>query len=294
MFLIKCGSLISGKEICSLPNPEAMIRNKLRTFFFASLRAALTLEAAIVLPVFLFVMIAALQYCAVMETAVQFGTALTDTGKTMAVAAYLKKYGGDAGQAAEIAVTALSAAYAQSQVVSQTGDTSAVKNINMLQSSFLKEDDMIDLVLSYQIRSPIGLVSLPGRFFLQRARVRAWTGRIISEEETDENDSATEYVYVTETGSVYHTDPECTYLKLSVHAVDAGELDSLRNNSGAKYYSCELCGGQITGGTVYITNEGTRYHSSLSCSGLKRTVRQVALDELGDMRACSKCGQLHG
>lgn len=261
-------------------------------FFFAPLRGTLTVEAAVVLPLFLMVMIAVLQFGSVMGTASKFGTALSDTGKTMAVAAYVTKYGGDTKSAPGIAAVALSEAYAQGKVMSQAGDTSMVKNANMLLSSFLKEDETIDLVLTYQLRSPFGAVKLPGNFFLQRARVRAWTGRTLPEAEgTDEEETAGEYVYVTETGTVYHEDPDCTHLKLSIRLVDSGSLETLRNSSGGKYHACEKCGDASPQGMVYITNEGNRYHSSLSCSGLKRTVRQVSRDDIGNLRACSKCGK---
>lgn len=264
----------------------------IRTFLFAPLRATLTVEAAVVLPLFLFAMIAALQYGAVMETAARFGASLTETGKQMATAAYVTRFGGDLGEAPEIAVKALSATYAKQRLVSQAKDVSAVKRVNLLLSSFLEEDDTIDLVLTYQIRSPIGMIKLPGSFFLQRARVRAWTGRENGGGEgTEGGDGDGTYVYVTETGSVYHDDPNCTHLKLSIREVDEAELAGLRNNGGGKYHSCEKCGGASADGKVFITNEGDRYHSSLSCSGLKRTVRQVSKEELGDMRACSKCGK---
>ncbi|MCD7819835.1 MAG: hypothetical protein LUH07_12430 [Lachnospiraceae bacterium] len=226
-----------------------------------------------------------------METAVQFGTALSETGKTMAAAAYAATYTGEIGNGAEIAVNALSLAYAQSSVTNQTGDTSAVKNLNMVLSSLMQEDEMIDLVLTYQIRSPFGIVNLPGSFFIQRASVRAWVGRSEEQEseENEEGETEEELVYVTASGTVYHVDSECTYLKLSIQTVDADALDSLRNNSGEIYHACELCGSD-SGSTVYITKEGNRYHSSLSCSGLKRTVTQVKLSEVGDMHVCSKCG----
>lgn len=262
-------------------------------FFFAPLNGTLTVEAALVLPLFLFVMISVMQYGAVMETAVKFGTSLAETGKTMATAAYVTEYGGNTEEIPDIVTGALSAAYAQGQVKAQAGDTSAVKNINLLQSSILQEDDMIDLVLTYQIKSPISLVKLPGTFFLQRARVRAWTGRSAQVDGSAEEEASDEdYVYVTATGSVYHEDPDCTHLKLSIRAVDAGTLETLRNNNGGIYHDCEICGGANGSGTVYVTNEGNRCHNSLSCSGLKRTVRQVARAELGNMRACSKCGKL--
>lgn len=261
-------------------------------FLFASLRATLTVEAAVVLPLFLLAMIAALQYAVVMETAVRFGASLSETGKQMATAAYAERFGGDLGEVPELAITALSATYAKQRLISQAKDTSAVKKVNLLLSSFLQEDDTIDLVLTYQIRSPVALIRLPGSFFLQRARVRAWTGRNTGGDKGAEGeDSDGEYVYVTETGSVYHDDPNCTHLKRSIREVDKSELDGMRNSSGGKYHDCERCGGAAVDGKVYITSDGDRCHSSLSCSGLKRTVRQVLKEEIGDMRACSKCGK---
>ncbi len=261
-----------------------------KTLFFVPMRASLTVEAALILPLFLFCMIAALQYCRVMETAVQFGTAMSETGETLAAAAYVTTWNGDSGTDASYAASILSLVYAQSAVTERTEDTSTVKNINMALSSLMQEDEMIDLVLTYQIRTPVSAVSLPGTFFIQRASVRAWVGRT---EEDAEGEGETEdddpYVYVTETGTVYHLDADCSYLKLSVFTIAADTLSSLRNESGGKYYACELCGAEA-GSIVYATMDGTRYHSTLSCSALKRTVTQVKLSEVGSRHACSRCG----
>lgn len=260
--------------------------------FFAPLQGALTVEAALVLPLFLFCMISAMQYCRVMDTAVRLAGGLTDAGKQMAAAAYLYEYPEDAGQSPGIAVSALSSAWAHNHVMNMAGNTPEIKNANMAMSSFLSDGQMIDLVMTYQIRQPFQIIKLPGYFFLQRANVRAWTGRSTGQngksgEET--NETGGEIVYVTETGSVYHEDSECTYLKLSIKEVDRDILGDLRNNGGGKYYACERCGGD-GGSSVYITNEGDRYHSSLTCSGLKRTVHEVTREEVGHMKACSKCG----
>lgn len=265
------------------------------TSFFASLSGTLTVEAAVVLPVFLFVMVTVMQYGAVMETAVKFGASLSETGKVIATSAYVSKYGGNTEEVPMVAAGALSAVYAHSKVLSQAGDTSAVRNTNMLLSSFLKEDEAIDLILTYQIRSPVSLVKLPGNFFIQRARIRAWTGRTPPDEtgSKDEDGTEDETVYVTATGTVYHEDPDCTHLNLSIREVDASALGMLRNNNGGIYHKCERCGGLSENGRVYITKEGDRYHNSLECSGLKRTVRQVSREEVGDMQCCSKCGKTH-
>jgi uncharacterized CHY-type Zn-finger protein len=265
--------------------------HQVRAFFFAPLRGALTVEASLVLPIFLFCMIAALQYCQVMETSVKLAASLCETGKEMATAAYLYEYPEDGEHAPGTITTVLSDIWAQNQVLKAAGDTSCIKNANMALSSFLKENEMIDLVLTYQIKSPIQIVKLPGNFFLQRASVRAWTGRLAADENDSENGSGErKTVYVTETGSVYHENLECTYLKLSIREVDSDELGALRNRSGEKYYACEHCGDGTMGSSVYITNEGNRYHNSLSCSGLKRTVTEIIRADAKNMKPCSKCG----
>ena len=278
------------RKVETIP-PESLMNRNIRAFFFAPLRASLTVEAALVLPLFLFCMIAVLQYGVVMGTAVKFGTALSETGIKMAVSAYVSKYGGDTGEVTEWIAGALSAAYAQHEVMEKAGDTSAVRNANMLLSSFLQEDEMIDLALTYQVNTPVGIFSLPGTFFIQRAQVRAWTGRVPpdSSSGTEDSEESAEMVYVTATGTVYHTDADCTHLKLSIQSVWASQLSTYRNNSGGIYHACEKCGTEA-GSVVYITKEGNRYHSSLECSGLKRTVRQITMEEAGEMRACSKCG----
>ncbi len=278
------------EKILSPPIIFSVFRD-IRAFLFAPLRGAMTVEAALVLPLFLFLMIGALQYGNAMEAAVKFGTAMSETGKSMAAAAYASRYGGSSEGISHAAGSVLSAVYAKRAVVSKAGSASSVKNVNMALSSFLDGDEMIDLVLTYQIKSPMGLVKLPGNFFLQRARVRAWTGRVTGGESGKEEgqESGDDLVYVTATGSVYHEDPDCTHLKLSIRQVDYEALETLRNNGGGKYHACEKCGPSAQG-TVYITNEGDRYHSSLSCGGLKRTVTEVHRDEC-ELRACSKCGK---
>lgn len=117
----------------------------------------MTVEAALVLPLFLFCMTALIQYGSVMGTAVQIGTALTETGKSMATAAYAMKYGGE-GSAPGLGVSALSAGYAHHKVIGRAGNTDRIKNVNMALSSFLQEEEQIDLVMTYQIKTPVAVI----------------------------------------------------------------------------------------------------------------------------------------
>ncbi len=127
-----------------------------------------------------------------------------------------------------------------------------------------------------------------------RARVHSWTGR--DESENDGSGSGMEdMVYVTDNRSVYHVSPECTHLDLSVHKVSASEAGRMRNTDGARYHACERCvGSGQTAGSVYITDDGDRYHNSRDCGGLTRTVYLVERSSVGSLPVCSRCGARHG
>lgn len=142
-----------------------------------------------------------------------------------------------------------------------------------------------ELVAAYEVRLPIPIFGVPPIKCREHLRIKAWTGyeKQPFGVETDKT------VYVTETGIVYHKNYQCTYLDLSIHVASQADIETLRNESGGKYYPCEQCKG--TGNTVYITDTGNRYHSSLSCRGLKRTVYAIPLSEAAGKGACSRCGQ---
>ena len=98
-------------------------------------------------------------------------------------------------------------------------------------------------------------------------------------------------VYITEDSRVYHRNRNCSHIMLSIRETTSGEVTSLRNNSGGKYKPCESCHSSLSDERLYITTDGDRYHNSITCSGLKRTVRAVRLSEVGDRRPCSRCGR---
>ena len=71
---------------------------------------------------------------------------------------------------------------------------------------------------------PEGVAS---RTIICTASVHSWNGR--SEEESYEGAaSSSEYVYVTDNESVYHTSAGCTHLDLSIHAAPGSAVQSMK------------------------------------------------------------------
>lgn len=269
--------------------PKCGESGRKRASFFASLRAGLTVEAAIAVPLFILCMLGMLHYIRVMETAVRFSNALCQTAEQMAVTAYAAREGTPGAQLPG----GLSVLYARSRVMKLAGNTSAVQNVNFFMSSIGEEDELINLTAAYRVRPFAGGVQIPWLFFIQKGCVRAWTGRSGSDGKgTGGGETSGNQVYVTEHGSVYHTDSSCSHIRLSIRQVKKNALGTMRNSNGGKYHACELCG-KAAGSNVYITKDGDRYHSSLQCSGLKRTVKSVSEDDVKDMRPCSKCAAGH-
>ena len=115
---------------------------------------------------------------------------------------------------------------------------------------------------------------------------------ITEEPKEGEEGEAKQMVWVTENGSVYHTDSSCSHINLSIQVSSPGALAWKRNQDGEKYKECEQCvGNGAAGAEVYYTKYGNRYHNSLSCKGLKRKVKLVALEQTDGLPQCSKCAK---
>lgn len=151
----------------------------------------------------------------------------------------------------------------------------------------LLRDDLVQVVWPARVQPVIPILGYPGTTIVSCCYMRAWTGYDV-ERRAGQGGGEEVYVYLTDRGSVYHMARNCTYLTLSIEIAGRDEVEGLRNESGGKYYACEKCGGGS--GIVYITAEGSSFHSTIECSGLKRTVRCVPLSEAGGRGPCSRCG----
>lgn len=157
------------------------------------------------------------------------------------------------------------------------------------ESSILQDGHWIRLTVTYRIRLPMAALGLTSYEVTQTTCRYAWLGD--KEPQKKQEESREQTVYVTNDSQVYHLSLSCTYLNLSVRSISPSQLDSLRNDSGARYYACELCRPDMGASVVYITGSGTRYHGDRECGAITRNVTGIPISQVGDRRPCSRCGQ---
>lgn len=260
-------------------------------------KGSMTLEAAFVLPFFLFAVINILFAVNIIGTQSRINAALHQVGNKMAFAGYVYEKTAGSVLPDSLAGVALTSLYARGQILEYTGreylEQSCVVDgaggISLAGSSVMGEGDLIDLQVSYRVKPFSSLMGFQGFTMRQRYYGKAWTGYDVTRFVSDSREEDP-MVYITKTGIVYHLDRNCTYLNPSVESVLVSAVADLRNQSGSKYRPCEICDGDRARGQVYITSQGSSYHSKIQCPGLKRTIYTVPLSQVEGRGACSKCG----
>ncbi len=261
---------------------------KLRTRFSSkrvsqsALKASLTVETAFVLPFFLFAFLQLLSLLDIFRFHAQLEAVLHQTAREMAVYAHAKEE-----------VTSLSGVYVRSRILAQigTGTDYPIKNGSAgisLTDSRIPDKDCIVLTAVYETRPLFDDLGFSSFQATANCVVRAFTGydaeSALKEREADE-----EIVYITEKGKVYHRDYHCSSLSVSLSCVEKKQVGAMRNYDGERYLACPYCG-KRTEGNVYITGYGNRYHSTILCHELKRSVMAVPISRVGGRRACARCG----
>ena len=122
---------------------------------------------------------------------------------------------------------------------------------------------------------------------LVSCRARKWTGYDVMKAPVDNEEK--EWVYITPSGNAYHKNPNCSYLNPQIYSAVTASIGEYRNASGERYRQCESCKDITLTGICFYTEYGNRYHSTLKCSGLKRTIYSVMLSEVEGRHLCGKC-----
>lgn len=246
---------------------------------------SMTLEMVVVLPLFVSFMVFFLFLFRILLVQECMEETLVYTARTLAVTCFAESPEEQKTQAV---------LFAEAQLVFRKGLKESgcpsdliqggAAGISLLSSEFTGDD--IILRAAYEIRLPCVLLGSYRFHFVQCAQSRKWIGN----QSLEKNDHLDEqWVYITPHGAAYHCSRTCSYLDLSIHAIRRQTLYIQRNAQGEIYHKCEKCGVSGTD-MVYVTDYGTRYHGSLACSGLKRTIYMVKRSQVGGRKECSKCG----
>ncbi len=272
-----------------------------RVFSITSHTGSVTLEAALVLPLVLWFLLAILQIYCLYTARIKVENAMMEMGRELGRNWYVRERSEELGktwlnllenedrqelgQVLEGAVTDL---YLTGRLQGKTGSalwsSQAVKGTMTMAGSVVNEEaQFMDLQTDYQWKISI-LPGLKQTFYQKQWQRHAlWLGKSLSSHQV--------IVYITPNGTVYHMKQDCTYLTNRIQKVAASDIENRRNQKGAKYEACSLCrGGILSGIYVYITEEGTRFHMDMSCSALKRSVIAISKDKVAGLKRCSRCG----
>lgn len=273
--------------------------DKRMSSFVSFQKASMTVEAAIAVPIFLFVVVNLLYSLDIIRLYSNVEMAMHQTGRQMAMYAYAydQIIDQDTGILSMVGDMAFHEVYLKNKILKEVDPeylehspmVNGKRGISFSKTSYM-EEDLIDLVAEYKVQSAISVMGFSKISLMNRCRMRAWTG-YDNTRKSDGTPGDDSYVYITQTGTVYHTNGNCTHLDLEIEATNTEEVASLRNASGGKYKPCELCGNDNEHDTVFITEQGDRYHKSMVCSGLKRTIYIILLSETGGRRLCERCGK---
>lgn len=237
---------------------------------------SITLETAMAAPIFFFGILCCIYLFEIMATRTVLKSALHSAGKEIV------KEAGIYGSTYAI----LMPDRLERKVVESVGQERLAKSliaggaagIDCRRSRCYGSTTIMELSVRYRIRIPVPMFSLSLPEQEERIRVKGWSGYegngFIGGDE--------EIVYITATGLVYHKDPECTHLDLSIRAVE-------KQIGTSSYEPCRRCSGRPLGEMVYITDTGDCYHTTLACSGLKRSVYAVKKSEVYGRGGCTRC-----
>ena len=271
-------------------NRKKSIVQKRRAFLFSSpgYRGSMTVEASMVLPIFIFFMMTLLMGIEYVRLQSNIFAGLVN-----ADAAHRQQ------QIQRVMLDQEMLTSFEDGVVQQYLDGQEMaglclmNDISVINNCDVRGNGRIQLEVQYRVKPfiywlPIGNNEGGGLSFQDELFTHDFNGyRGPIEGEVSE---AEEIVFITEKGSRYHSDIECTSLRITVQTVHSSQISGIRNQSGGRYYPCERCRPSGTG-VFFITKDGDRYHSGTDCSSLKRTVSAVSVDEAIQMgrTACRKC-----
>lgn len=242
-------------------------------------KGSLTVEASLVVPIFFFVMLCLVGLLEMTAIQIAVKGSVYNAARELAKEVY--------------AVPVITSFEIEQKIVQQIGKerlersmmVNGAEGLDCSGSIYNWKTGEINLTVQYRLQVPIFMIEVPVVSCKEFIKVKGWTGQDGGLYQGQNR----ELVYVAEHGSVYHKDPYCSYLNPSVRSIGASTIGDVRNDSGGKYYPCEICGEEVHTGIFYVTSYGERYHTSINCNKIQRNYYAIPIEEATGLGGCSKC-----
>ena len=280
---------IGGSVRRILPIHRLIEKVLLSTSLQRELDAGMTVEAAVVLPLFLFFLLNLSCAIELIRLHGNLQLALWETGSRLAVYGHALEDNSVASLFSYFYVRQQMVEYVGEDYLDSSPLAGGAKGLVPWESEIFSSGDEIDIIVTYQVSPWSSLAGFASFRMANRYFAHIWNGYDISDTER-ELELLADVVYMTETGEVYHENRNCTHLVLSIQETTRTEAERRKNQWGKGYTPCEKCEPEEEDQILYITDEGERYHSDRNCSGLKRTVFAVLRSQVSGYRVCSRCG----
>ncbi|MDD7208963.1 MAG: hypothetical protein PUH29_02730 [Lachnospiraceae bacterium] len=262
------------------------LQKKSRVSCFASCRASVTVEASLIFPLFLCAVCTFVGMGQMMLAETEIKYAVSQTAKICASREAVRMKEGTGNAAGTVSGNVFFSVYDGGSLCENviSGGKSGIK-VSVRKG----EGQEIRVEAVYVLRMPVpffqGLCSVHKAMGVSRI----YSGYVAhgAEDFFDGN----RIVYVAEYGEVYHTSPNCSHICITI--TDHEKIEQMI--SSPAWHPCEKCmKNGIQPDVIYMTEYGDCYHSSLSCSGLKRTIKAVRLSEVSNLALCSRCAKNTG
>lgn len=276
-----------------------------RTFLFSSRKGSLTLEAALVLPIYMFFLITVLYILNILHIQNVLQSAMEEAARNINSYAYVAEQfeelqdderavigSHDAGFVLTLAKNQVSKISIRNSFlndrIKNIADSSYINNgYKGIIISFGTSDfsDYVDFNISYMIKLPF----LPADIFYIPVTQRCYFKPFVGTDITEKEGAYTEYVYVTATGSVYHTTPYCTYLNRYYDIITEDEMN-VSWDTAEGYHACPHCAyDQPIGPASFLCPGRKVYHNRTDCAYIETFVYKIPKDQVGNKPMCSRC-----
>lgn len=256
-----------------------------RASFSASEKGAMTLEASLILPLFLIVLLMLVSAGEILMIHGQVGHGLKEAACQAAANEYVFSKKGKTGMiVSKVTTKTVFLASVNKKFLDRSSLEGGSAGVLITGDTATNSKGEYVLIAKYRIHKQMPFLSGFTGTFVQKIRQKAMTGYVPDGDERKEG-----LVYITPYESVYHTDLNCTHLSLDI-SVDENVEKYLKGETS--YRECEKCTKYHEGdiSSLYIAKEGDAYHTDLTCSGLKRTVKEVDKSTLKGVKPCQRCG----